>query len=462
MRLSIGARWTLRYTAAMLVAVSLLAGYTYLRIERRLLQDARFLVDVELKQLAEMLAGVGAGDPDLDVYLERSTAAAGPDLKLGLQVFGPDGRLRVARGTLVENPVALPDELPEVDDRVARTVEFPGERYPYLVVTRRLPDGRAIQGAVYLRRFVRNARDVRDIYFWALPLAVILTLALGSWLVRGSLRPIAEINRAAQRISGTDLDADIPTTGSGDELDQLANTLNDMVARIRRSVERMQRFSANAAHELRTPLNALRSRLEVTLENQRSSDEYRKILGETAEQVAGLSDSVHAMLRLAQSEAGLAPEHRVAVPIAPLLEEVADFFGPLAEEQGLALELGPVGAGTVSGEPAWLRQAVANLVDNAIRYTPEGGVIRLAAQREEGGRSVVISVADTGPGILAAELERIFEPFHRLRGEQAPGSGAGLGLAIAREIARAHGGDVAVESAPGRGSRFSVRLPLVG
>jgi heavy metal sensor kinase len=459
-RLSIGAKWTLRYTAAMLVAVSLLAGYTYFRIQQRLLQDARFLVDVELKQLAEMLVGVRAGDPDIAVYLERSTAAAGPDLKLGLQVFDPSGRLRVVRGTLVDNPVALPDELPGPDDRVARLVDFPGDKYPYLVLTRRLADGRSVQGVVYLRRFIRNARDVRDIYFWALPLAVILTLALGSWLVRGSLRPIASMNRAAQRISGTHLEERIPTTGSGDELDQLANTLNEMMARIRRSVEHMQRFSANAAHELRTPLNALRSRLEVTLENDRSPDEYRKILGETAEQVALLSDSVHAMLRLAQSEAGLAPEHRVPVPIAPLLEEVADFFGPLAEEQGLALELGAFDDATVSGEPAWLRQAVANLVDNAIRYTPEGGRIQLSAQRDDGARAVAIRVADTGPGIEAAEQERIFEPFHRVRGEHAAGPGAGLGLALAREIARAHGGDVSVESAPGEGSRFTVRLPL--
>jgi two-component system heavy metal sensor histidine kinase CusS len=376
-------------------------------------------------------------------------------------VFGPDGRLRLASGTLADNPVPLPASLPDdPKDRVARHVDFPGEKYPYLVLTRRLPDGGAVQGAVYLRRFIRNARGVRDIFLWAFPLAGALTLALGSWLVRGSLRPIASITRAAQRISGTHLEERVPTTGSGDELDQLANTLNDMMERIRRSVERMQRFSANAAHELRTPLNALRSRLEVTLEQPRSADEYRKILGETAEEVASLSDSVHAMLRLAQSEAGLAPEHRVPVPIAPLLEEVVDFFGPLAEEQGLALERGRFDDATVSGEPAWLRQAIANLVDNAIRYTPEGGRIEVSAQREPNGRTISIAVADTGPGIEAAELERIFEPFHRVRGEAAAGPGAGIGLALVREIARAHGGDVSVASAPGRGSRFSVQLPV--
>jgi two-component system heavy metal sensor histidine kinase CusS len=447
--------------AAMLVAVSLLAAYAYVRIEQRLLQDARFLVDLHLKQMSETLAAAPGDDAALANYAERSTTAGGPDLKLGLQVFGPDGRLRLASGTLADNPVPLPASLPDdPKDRVARHVDFPGEKYPYLVLTRRLPDGGAVQGAVYLRRFIRNARGVRDIFLWALPLAGALTFVLGGWLVRGSLRPIASITRAAQHISGTHLEERIPTTGSGDELDQLANTLNDMMQRIRRSVERMQRFSANAAHELRTPLNALRSRLEVTLEQPRSADEYRKILGETAEEVASFSDSVHAMLRLAQSEAGLAPEHRVPVRIAPLLEEVVDFFGPLAEEQGLALERGPFEDATVSGEPAWLRQAIANLVDNAIRYTPEGGRIELSAARDPDGRTVSIAVADTGPGIDAAELERIFEPFHRVRGEAAAGPGAGIGLALVREIARAHGGDVSVESAPGRGSRFSVRLPV--
>jgi heavy metal sensor kinase len=447
----------------MWLAVSLLAAYTYLRIEQRLLQDARFLVDLQLKQLSENLAAQPSDDAALAQYAERSTTAAGPDLKLGLQLFDPSGRLRLASGTLAQNPVPLPARLPaDPDERVARHVDFPGEKYPYLVLTRRLPAGGAVQGAVYLRRFIRNARGVRDIFFWALPLAGVLTLALGSWLVRGSLRPIAAMTRAAQRVSGTHLEERIPTTGSGDELDQLANTLNDMMGRIRHSVERMQRFSANAAHELRTPLSALRSRLEVTLEQARSADEYRKILGETAEQVASLSDSVHAMLRLAQSEAGLPPEHRVPVRIAPLVEEVVDFFGLLAEEQGLALERGAFDEATVSGEPAWLRQAVANLVDNAIRYTPEGGRIEVSAQRDPEAGTVSISVADTGPGIEAAELERIFEPFHRVRGETAAGPGAGIGLALAREIARAHGGDVSVESAPGRGSRFSVRLPLAG
>ena len=161
---------------------------------------------------------------------------------------------------------------------------------------------------------------------------------LGSWLARGSLRPIKEINLTARRITGTHLEETIPTTGNRDELDDLAHTLNEMIASIRASVVRMQRFSANAAHELRTPLNAMRSRIDVTLEKQREPEEYRRILGEMAEEVESLSSSVHAMMRLAQSEAGLQPEQRVPVEISSLLGEVVEFFRPLASRRrGAAL-----------------------------------------------------------------------------------------------------------------------------
>ncbi len=464
-RLSIGAKWTLRYTAVMLLAVSLLAAYTYWRIEDRFEREARFLIDLQLKEVVEAVASSHADDPAVRAMIEGSAVVAGPDLKLGLEVWDAQGRRRYAVGSLQDFQVGLPEDLPTGEEgRAVRTLSFPSdEKYPYLVITRRLPDGGWVQGAIYLRRFVRNARGVRDIYFWTLPLAVIFTLLLGSWLVRGSLRPIASIARAARRISGTHLEERVPITGSGDELDELAKTLNEMMDRIRRSVERMQRFSANAAHELRTPLNALRSRLEVTLEQERTQDEYRKALAETADQVAALSESVHAMLRLAQSEAGLRPEHRVVTEVGALVREVVDFFEPLAAEQGLSLEFGRTAEAALAGEPAWLHQCFANLVDNAIRYTPEGGTIRVDVDVEAGeeGRAVSVRVTDTGIGIEAAEHERIFEPYHRVRATNGrTGTGAGLGLALAREIARAHGGDLAVESEPGRGSTFRVRLPL--
>ena len=461
-RLSIGARWTLRFAGALLVAVSLFAGYSYVQIESGILQDAKLILDLQLEELEEALIGRQPDSKKVVTVAELSTLVANPDLKLGLQIFDQRGKLKLARGSLLIHELEYPAWIRGVaETRIVHQVDF-GENYPYLVIARRLDDGRVVQGALYLRRFIRAGRDVRDVYLWALPLAFGVTLALGMWLVRGSLRPISEITQTARRISGTHLDETIPMTGTGDELDELAHTLNEMMERIRRSVRRMRRFSANAAHELRTPINALRSRIEVTLEQERTPDEYRKILGETAEEMATLTESVQAMMRLAQSEAGLRVEDRVPVELEPLLRDVCEFFDPLAADEGLKLEVGALAEASLDGEPTWLHRCFANLIDNAVRYTPEGGSIHVGSVLVEDGAALEIQVRDTGIGIAAEEHARVFEPYHRVREGAREARGAGLGLPLVREIARAHGGDCTLESALGEGTTFTVRLPLKG
>lgn len=458
-RLSLGARWTLRYTLALLVTVTVFGIFTYEQILARTEQDARFVLDLQVQEAVEAVGGAGPGSAELPVALERSVAAADRDLKLGLQVFDAEGAPVLVRGSGEHHEFPLPPaEARSAAGETWRLEEVPTERYPYLVLTVPVPGG-YVQGSLYTRIFVRNARDVRDIYLYSLPALLLLTALLGTWLARGILRPLQEMNQTARRITGTNLGEAIPTTGSGDELDELAVTLNGMIARIRRAVERTRRFSANAAHELRTPLNALRSRLEVTLEQPRSPEEYRRILAETVHEVEHLSTSVHGMMRLAQSEAGLSEDQRLPVALEPLLNEVVEFFEPLAAEAEVALEARLEDAGTVPGDPAWLHQLFANLVHNAVKYTPKGGHVRITCEAQPD--ALVVRVADDGIGIPPEEQARVFEPFHRVRGpESAPG--AGLGLALAREIARAHGGRIDLESRPGEGSTFSVRLPRPG
>lgn len=461
-RLSVGAKWTLRFSMALLVAVSLFSLYTFHRIEQNIIEDAKLLLDLQLRQLADADKSPSLDPHSLLESMERSVAVAQPDLKLGLQVFDANGELLLAKGSLDRYELGLPANAIAEQRRVAREIDV-GEAYSFLVIALPSQNG-YVQGALYMRRFVRNARAVRDIYLWAMPLATVLTVALGFLLARGSLKPIAAISKAARRISGTHLDEELPTTGSGDELDELATTLNDMMGRIRSSVERMQRFSANAAHELRTPLSALRSRLDVTLEQDRSAAEYRKILEEISDEVDGLSEAAHAMMRLAQSEAGLSPEQRQPVDLSALIREAVEFFEPLAADEGIALEVVRLDEAATSGDAAWLHQLFANLLDNAIRYTDSGGRIEVEVARDEDedepGR-VRVSVADNGIGLEAAELERIFEPYHRVRsGPPRSSTGVGLGLPLALEIARAHGGEIRVQSRPGEGSTFTVLLPI--
>jgi signal transduction histidine kinase len=467
-RLSIGAQWTLRYTLALVVTVTIFAAFIYSQIWRRTERDARVWLSLQVKDLAEAVARYGHDSPAVARALETSVAVAEDDFKLGLQVFDRGGNLVLAGGSLVKYPLALPAELlarpepipiaeGEPPARLFREVET-GEHYPYLVLA--LPVNEAfVQGSIYKRKFVRNARDVRNIYFYSAPALLLVTAAIGYGLARGSLRPIQQINTSARRISGTNLEETIPTTGSGDELDELANTLNDMMERIRQGVGRMRRFTANAAHELRTPLNAIRSRLEVTLEKDRDPQQYRQILLELAAEVESLSDSVHGLMRLAQSEAGLAPEQRVPVDLVALISEVVEFFGPLGEEAGVELHARLDAPVIVPGDRSWLHQLFANLVHNGLKYTPRGGRVSVEVLPE--ADRVGVRVADTGIGVAPEEADRIFEPFHRV-GARPDAPGVGLGLPLAREIARAHGGEIQLESAHGVGSTFVVWLPLDG
>ena len=200
----------------------------------------------------------------------------------------------------------------------------------------------------------------------------------------------------------------------------------------------------------------------LPLEQDRSAAEYRKILEEISDEVDGLTEAAHAMMRLAQSEAGLSPEQRQPVDLSALIREAVDFFEPLAADEGIALEVVRLDEAATSGDAAWLHQLFANLLDNAIRYTDGGGRIEVEVARDEDepGR-VRVSVADNGIGLEAAELERIFEPYHRVRsGPPRSSTGVGLGLPLALEIARAHGGEIRVQSRPGEGSTFTVLLPL--
>ncbi|HVP30241.1 MAG TPA: ATP-binding protein [Myxococcota bacterium] len=448
-------RWTLRHGAALLIAVTVFGLYAYGRIARRMEQDAQLLLELQVNQVLADLDRHGADPSALTAAVQARAVAADPGLKLGIAVFTPDGRPRAAEGSLAKRSVPIPAEVLRGADPQVFGAAHLGGKYGWRVVTQRSPAGIA-QVAVYARSFERNVQYVGRIFLVAIPAVIVLSGLAGWWLARTSLRPIAEIAATARRISGANLDERVPRSGTGDELDRLAATLNDTFARLQHSLERTRGFAGDAAHELRTPLAALRSQIEVTLEKERTHDEYRSALAGVSGEVERMALSVQAMLRLARSEAGLDPARRVDVPLATLLAEVAGFFEPVAEDHGVILRVGPLPDATVPGDPEWLHQLFANLLHNAIRYTPAGGVVSLDGEAR--ADEVAVHVRDTGPGIPPEEQDRVFERFHR-GGTRPDRPGTGLGLPIAREIARAHGGAIELASEPGRGATFTVRLP---
>ena len=464
MRLSIGARWTLRYAVALAITLSLFAGVLYAAVERRINREAHLVTEIHASELLESLR-TQSQEHDRERVLawlaeriDHTVRESDPDLRLGIQYTDERGVPVASAGSLAEEAPAIPQDVLRGERRSAlRAVNLGGE-HAHVVSVAAAPGG-FLQVAIDTKRYAENLSYVRDVIQVSLPITILVTVGVGWLLARGALAPIQRINQAARRISGSNLDESIPTRGSGDELDQLAATLNEMMARIREGVERMRRFNANAAHELRTPLSHICGRVESVLQRPRREEEYRDALQQVLREAHELAAGVNAMLRLSQSESGLSRQQRQPVALAPLLATLVEFFQPLAEDRGISIEAGPIAPAAVDGDGSWLRQLFSNLVDNAVKYCEPGSHVRIETERR--GAEVCVSVADDGPGIPPEELPEIFERFERGAGQQGR-PGFGLGLPLAREIARAHGGRIEVASKPGRGTTFSVWLPVSG
>jgi heavy metal sensor kinase len=309
---------------------------------------------------------------------------------------------------------------------------------------------------------VRRAEALLDRYLHTLivliPLGVGLAALGGAVIARAALRPVDEMTRTARRITAEDLSRRVERPGTGDEMERLALTLNGMLARLEAAFTQTRRFAADAAHELRTPLAALRGGIEVALRAERTPEEYRRVLASSLEEVERLIRLAEDLLLLSRSTAG-AEVARAPVDLEPLLLDVFDVGARLGQAAGVSVRIDTMAPATVRGDATALRRALLNLVENAIKYTPPGGKVELSLTTADG--MAVVTVSDTGIGLDPADADRIFEPFVRLDAARARDTGgAGLGLTIARSIAVAHGGTLLVESHPGAGSRFVLRLPL--
>ena len=451
-----GAKWTLRYSAAILITLVAFSIYAYTRIHQQASHDGRLLLALQAAELAGQIEQTPANIEDSVEFISH-VSTMDPHLKISVQVFDLTGRVRYSSGILADREIGIPPGFStESEDSLFYEVDL-GQDYKYWVLVLRDADS-IIQVGTYSREFVRPVRQLRMVLVATVPTVFLVTIVLGWWLGRTSLQPLADITATAANITSSRLDAGIPLTGSGDEVDRLAQTLNDMTNRIGESVAKLRHFSVDAAHQLRTPLTALRSRLEVTLETEAMTDELRRVLTDTLAEIEQLADAVTSMLQLASSEAGLDPGRGVQVSLGPLLDSVIEFYGPLAAEQRLSLRRQGASDATVFGDVSWLRQLFGNLIENAVRHTPPSGWIDVEIERAK--EIVLVRVRDTGAGIKEEDLERVFDRFFRVPSPNAA-SGVGLGLTVAYQIARAHGGEIRAESTVGKGSTFTVSLPSI-
>ena len=291
------------------------------------------------------------------------------------------------------------------------------------------------------------------------PVAIAAALVGGWWLTGRLLAPVGAMADVAARIHADRLGDRLPIQDPHDEFGRLASAFNGTLARLEDAFARLQRFTTDASHELRTPLTALRSVGEVALQSPRFHEVSRETIVSMLEESRRLTELIDGLLLLTR-ESGEAYRLRfVPIDVREICGEVVELLRVLAEEKEQRLELDVDGALCVRGDRAVLRHSILNLADNAIRYTPRGGLIRVRA-RGAGDSEVQVEVADDGPGISPEHRDKVFERFYRIDPDRSRASGgAGLGLAIVRWAAELHGGRVALDSTPRTGSTFRLTLP---
>ena len=304
-------------------------------------------------------------------------------------------------------------------------------------------------------------RQLRRDFFAGVPLVLLLASIGGYFLARKSLSPIASMSRQTQRISAENLSSRLDVTNPRDELGGLATTINDLLARLESAFKEQQRFVADASHELRTPLAVLRGETEVALSKTRTIDEYQQSLSLIKDEAERLSRIVEDLFILARQPIDV-PTALIKEPLS-LNETVRDCVRAaqvLAMRKGVRLKTMNDSAPIVlNGDEELLKRMILNLLDNAVKYTPEGGEISVTLARENGNARIV--VGDTGVGIPESDLLRVFDRFYRVdKARSRELGGAGLGLSIVQWIVEAHEGKISIDSVPGRGSEFTVELPL--
>ena len=462
---SIRARLTLWYTVVSTVLVLLLGVSAYELLSYSLSRE----VDAALQGVASTLVERARGGkavpsvPDVDDLFRRF---------FGFSPWDRYYRMLDPRGQ--REPQQQPDRTPEITlsrqamDNASHgistfeTVQEPGH-YPIRLLTAPVMEAGRMVNLIQVGMSLRNSMETR--FRFLLTVAALFPMGLvlagsGGWLLaRRAFRPVDQMVAAAQRIGAEHLAERLEETGAGDELDRLAGTLNRMLGRLDASFNQVRQFSADASHELQTPLTILKGELEVALRSPRTQEEYQATLKSILEEVDRIAHLVDSLLLLQRAEVGALRMDRRPVDLSEIVEEVFWRLKVVADsrKQDLMMEIPePV---VVPGDRERLRRLLLNLVDNAVKYTGPGGRITISLGREAAQAMLVVS--DTGLGIPGDEAERIFQPFYRSPGARdLSEKGAGLGLSIVRSIARAHGGEVEVSSEPGRGSTFTVLLPL--
>jgi heavy metal sensor kinase len=294
--------------------------------------------------------------------------------------------------------------------------------------------------------------------FAAIPASLCVAAGFGYLLARKALQPVDRMRLLTQQITAQSLDQRLPVEAARDELGLLAETINGMIGRLERSFNEIRRFTADASHELRTPLTAIRAETEIALTRQLNAQECNQLLGSILEECERLTQLTDQLLALSREDT-LAHQPPEPVDLTALVQDIVETLHPVAEAKALQLSVSEKSPITLQGDHNRLRQVFFNLLDNAIKYTPQGGRVEVRINHQD--HLAVVIIADTGIGIAVEHIPHVFDRFYRVdKARTRKAGGTGLGLSIAESIILAHGGRIKLESTQGQGTTCIVTLPL--
>ena len=367
--------------------------------------------------------------------LATSNLAAWGNLAVQLSIMSPDGKIGF------------------------RTVAVPGHQHKVRLAWRKLDDGNTLDIGYSLQDNEMLMRRYRRTFTTAFGITLLCGGIIGWFVAKRAMSGVERVTQAATRIDRGNITQQVPMGHEGDEIDTLVTAFNNMLKRIQMLVTEIKEVTDNIAHDLRSPITRLRGIAETTLTGEQRLDEYQDMAAMVIEESDHLVAIINTMLEIARVDAAVEEFSKKPVDMSEIVRNAGELFQPFAEDKGICLEIDvPPEPLIVSGDGTRLQRVIANLLDNAIKYSSNGKV-RLMAKGIPA--KVLVSAIDSGMGISEKDLVHIFERFYR--GDQSRATlGNGLGLSLAQAYVRAHGGEIAVKSFPGKGSIFTVSLPRSG
>ncbi len=457
---NVRSRLTLWYVLVLAGLLALYGGVASLFLFLSLRED----FDQNLLEDLETVEGMLAKEPNGLVALHSShPGAAEPRIGHFIEVWSPEGSLLYRSAALQDQTLGGrpgPDE--GLHDPTPSTTRLPnGTRVRLASSVYHVEDQRVVLRVAYSEEGLwRELGEFGEVLLLGFPIAVLLAGVGGYALARKALAPIDSMATQAKKISAERLGDRLSIENPEDELGKLGTVFNGMLGRLQAAFDQLRRFTADASHELRTPLTAIRSVGEVALQDERSPAEYRDVIGSMLEEVDRLTRLAESLLALSRADTGHVQLQREDIPLLRLAKEASSVVEVLAEEKRQRIDIEGDADLLVSVDRLILRQAIVNLLDNAIKYSPPGSRILVRVQRG-GDKQLFLDVIDHGTGIPSEHQPYVFDRFYRVdKARTRECGGAGLGLSITRWAVEAHGGDITLESEEGHGSTFRVSLPL--